>query len=53
MHKFSEGVKDIIRKTEGKDLQFLSEFSSKIYKEGVPIVFKIDIEEITGRARQY
>jgi len=53
LHKFSEGIKDVIRKTEGKDFQFLSEFSSKIYKEGVPIVFKIDIEEITGRARQY
>jgi len=52
LHKFSEGVKEIIRKKEGKDLKYLSEFSSKIYKEGPPIVFKIDIEELTGRERK-
>ena len=52
LHKFSEGVKEIIRKKEGKDLKYLSEFSSKIYKEGPPIVFKIEIEELTGRERK-
>ena len=51
LHKFSEGVKNIIREKEGKDLKYLSEFSSKIYKEGPPIVFKIHIEELTGRER--
>lgn len=53
LHKFSDGVKDIIKREEGKDLKFLSEFSSKIYKEGLPIVFKIDIAELTGRERQF
>ena len=52
LHKFSEGVKDLIRKTEGKNLKYLSEFSSKIYKEGSPVVFKINIDELTGRERQ-
>jgi nitroimidazol reductase NimA-like FMN-containing flavoprotein (pyridoxamine 5'-phosphate oxidase superfamily) len=52
LHKFSDGVKDVIKRTEGKDLNFLSEFSSKIYKEGLPIVFKIDIAELTGRERK-
>lgn len=52
LHKFSEGVKEIIRKKEGKNLKYLSEFSSKIYKEGPPIVFKIDVEELTGRERK-
>tara|TARA_R110002072_G_scaffold271545_1_gene431538 strand:- start:229 stop:681 length:453 start_codon:yes stop_codon:yes gene_type:complete len=52
LHKFSEGVKDIIKKTEARDLKFLSEFSSKIFKEGSPIVFKIDIEGLTGRERK-
>ena len=52
LHKFSEGVKDIIKKTEGRDLKFLSEFSSKIFKEGSPIVFKIHIEDLTGRERK-
>jgi hypothetical protein len=53
LHKFTEGVKELIRSKEGKDLQFLSEFSSKIYKEGTPIMFKIDIEQITGKQRQF
>ncbi|WP_339895484.1 pyridoxamine 5'-phosphate oxidase family protein [uncultured Algibacter sp.] len=52
LHKFSEGVKEIIKKKEGKSLKYLSEFSSKIFKEGPPIVFKIDIEELTGRERK-
>lgn len=53
LHNFSEGVKDIIKRKEGKDLKFLSEFSSKIYKEGLPVVFKIDIKEIIGRERRF
>lgn len=52
LHKFSEGVKAIINNREGKNLEFIGEFSSKIYKEGPPIVFKIEIEELTGRERQ-
>jgi len=52
LHKFSEGVKDVVRIKERRDLKYLSEFSSKIYKEGPPIVFKIDIEELTGRERK-
>jgi len=52
LHKFTEGVKEIIRIKEGINLKYLSEFSSKIYKEGPPIVFKIDVEELTGRERK-
>lgn len=51
LHKFAEGVKGLILRKEGKDLNFISEFSSKAFKEGLPIVFKIDIEEITGKER--
>ncbi|MBT8244448.1 MAG: flavin mononucleotide-binding protein [Winogradskyella sp.] len=53
LHKFSEGVKEIISNKEGKNLKYISEFSSKIYKEGPPIVFKIDIEDIIGKERKY
>ncbi|WP_242084607.1 pyridoxamine 5'-phosphate oxidase family protein [Aestuariivivens sediminis] len=53
LHKFSEGVKAIIKRKEGKDLKFLSEFSSKIYKDGVPVVFKIDVDDLTGRERKF
>jgi len=52
LHGFSLGVKDLIIKKERRDLHFISEFSSKIYKEEIPIVFKIKIEEITGKKRK-
>jgi nitroimidazol reductase NimA-like FMN-containing flavoprotein (pyridoxamine 5'-phosphate oxidase superfamily) len=53
LHKFSEGVKKAVNIKEGKNLNYIGEFSSKIYKEGPPIVFKIDIEELTGREREH
>lgn len=53
LHKFAVGVKEIIRNVEGKDLSYISDFSSKIYKEGPPIVFKIEVEELIGRLRKY
>ncbi len=52
LHGFSLGVKDLIIKKERRDLHFISEFSSKIYKEDIPIVFKIRIEEMTGKMRK-
>ncbi|RNC87742.1 MAG: flavin mononucleotide-binding protein [Winogradskyella sp.] len=51
LHGFSLGVKDLIIKNEQRELNFISEFSSKIYKGEIPIVFKILIEDITGKER--
>ncbi len=53
LHTFSLGVKSIIRKKEQQNLHFVSEFSSKIYNEEVPIVFQIKIQEITGKKRRF
>jgi len=53
LHNFSEGVKEVIKYKEGKHLSHISEFSSKIFKEGLPVTFQIDIEEITGKERIY
>jgi len=52
LHGFSLGVKDLIIKKERRDLHFISEFSSKIYKDDIPIVFRIRIEEISGKKRR-
>jgi hypothetical protein len=52
LHKFSLGVKDVIMEKEHKEVDFISEFSSKIYNDNVPSVFVIKIEEITGKMRQ-
>ncbi len=52
LHRFTEGVKDIIRQKEHKDVEFINEFSSKSYARGTPIVYKINILEITGKRRE-
>ncbi|WP_299521399.1 pyridoxamine 5'-phosphate oxidase family protein [Winogradskyella sp.] len=51
LHEFSLGIKDIILKKEHKDLDYISEFSSKIYNQETPIVFLIKIEDMTGKMR--
>ncbi|WP_299224600.1 pyridoxamine 5'-phosphate oxidase family protein [uncultured Psychroserpens sp.] len=52
LHEFSLGIKDIIMTKERRDLDFISEFSAKIAKNDIPIVFVINIEEITGKMRR-
>ena len=53
LHQFSIGVKDIILRKELRDLDFISQFSSKIYKDDTPVVFIITIDEITGKMRKF
>lgn len=52
LHEFSLGVKDIIMRKELRDLDFISEFSAKIDPDNIPIVFVINIEEMTGKMRR-
>ncbi|WP_323788033.1 pyridoxamine 5'-phosphate oxidase family protein [Psychroserpens sp.] len=52
LHAFSLGIKDIILKKEHRGLSFISEFSAKIAKNDIPIVFVIHIEDITGKMRR-
>ena len=52
LHKFYEGVKRLIEEKEGKSPKFISEFSSKLYREGQPIVFEIAVSTLTGRERK-
>lgn len=52
LHEFSLGIKDIILKKEQRDLNFISEFSAKIAKNDLPVVFVINIEALTGKMRR-
>lgn len=52
LHDFANGIKNLVMIKEDKNLQFINEFSTKIYDENVPIVFKITIHEITGKIRK-
>ncbi|WP_291871009.1 pyridoxamine 5'-phosphate oxidase family protein [Maribacter sp.] len=49
---FSDGIKTIINKTPKKNTQFISEFSAKIEKGKTPLVFRIKIDDITGKKRE-
>jgi nitroimidazol reductase NimA-like FMN-containing flavoprotein (pyridoxamine 5'-phosphate oxidase superfamily) len=51
LREFSTGIKDLILRKEERNLHFIGEFSSKINKDEIPIVFKITIAEITGKNR--
>lgn len=52
LHIFSLGVKDLIINKEQRKLDYISEFSSKIYTDDFPVVFQIKVEELTGRMRR-
>jgi len=52
LHMFSDGVKSILNRTVELKARFISEFSSKIHADGHPVVFRINIDEITGKLRQ-
>lgn len=49
LHEFSLGVKEAILQAEHNDLDFISEFSAKIRGNDIPIVFVINIDELTGK----
>ncbi|GAB4159904.1 MAG: hypothetical protein Tsb0033_15140 [Winogradskyella sp.] len=51
LHEFSLGIKNLVLKKEHKDLDYISQFSSKIYNMEIPIVFLIKIDEMTGKIK--
>ena len=52
LHQFTEGVKSIIQRKEHKEVEFINEFSSKLYSRGIPIVYQVKILEIVGKRRE-
>lgn len=53
LHEFADGIKDLILRKEERNLHFIGEFSSKINKEEIPLVFKITLNDITGKIRNH
>ncbi|TDT40492.1 hypothetical protein CLV90_3341 [Maribacter spongiicola] len=51
LHEFSEGVKKVLADNYGEHPKCISEFSAKIDAEDASIVFRININEITGKIR--
>ena len=52
LHLFTEGVKSIIKRKEHKEVEFINEFSSKLYSRGIPIVYRVKILEVMGKRRE-
>ncbi|TXE07718.1 flavin mononucleotide-binding protein [Gelidibacter salicanalis] len=52
LHDFSLGIKALVEEKELKELSFISEFSSKMVNENLPMIFIIKIDEITGKLRK-
>lgn len=53
LHKFSIGVKKLIAEKEKKELRFIPQITGKTNPEAKPIVYRINIHEITGKERNY
>ena len=53
LHQFTQRVKDIITRIENSNPEFVGDFSSKLYRKGIPVVYRINILKITGKFRTF
>ncbi|TXD48660.1 pyridoxamine 5'-phosphate oxidase family protein [Polaribacter sp. IC073] len=51
LHQFSLGVKNILKNSEQRYLDFINQFSNKIDENDIPVIFTIEIEDITGKRK--
>lgn len=51
LHRFAEGVRDNLKETPSSDSRFIQDFSSRANSEGLPVVYRIKIEEWSGKQR--
>ena len=51
LRSFSEGVQDTIVKSNGPKPKFIQDFTSRLQKKTIPIIYRIHISEITGKFR--
>jgi nitroimidazol reductase NimA-like FMN-containing flavoprotein (pyridoxamine 5'-phosphate oxidase superfamily) len=49
LHEYARGIKEIILEKEEKNLHFIHEFCPKRYNDKTPVIFKITIDEMTGK----
>lgn len=52
LHKFAEGVQETIDGLEGEKPKFISDFSSRLQEREMPIVYRIRVKGISGKARK-
>ena len=52
LHEFSEGVKGVIRRKEKDHLKFINEFSAKLESVGIPVIYRIVLDDMTAKFRK-
>lgn len=52
LRKFSQGVQETIAKKIGESPKFISDFSSRLSERKLPIVYRIHINDISGKCRE-
>jgi len=52
LRKFAEGVQDTISRKKGATPKFIQDFSSRLQQRGIPIVYRIAINDISGKLRE-
>ncbi len=52
LHKFAQGVQDTIERSKGEKPNFIGDFSSRLQEREMPIVYRININDITGKIRK-
>lgn len=51
LRRFSEGVQESISKKKGESPKFINDFSSRLSQRKLPIVYRIHINNISGKYR--
>ena len=52
LHKFSQGVQETVGRIKGEKPNFIGDFSSRLQEREMPIVYRINIDEIIGKIRK-
>jgi nitroimidazol reductase NimA-like FMN-containing flavoprotein (pyridoxamine 5'-phosphate oxidase superfamily) len=51
LHNFAQNVKNIISKKEAINPESINSFTSKLESDSIPIIYRINIQEIIGRKK--
>ena len=51
LRRFAQGVQETIERMHGERPKFIQDFSSRLQKKEIPIVYRISITDIVGKSR--
>lgn len=51
LHRFAEGVQVTVTRKKDTNPKFIQDFSSRLQERGIPIMYRITINDITGKFR--